>query len=57
MTDKEIDEAMSGNICRCGMFQPHSGRDKVAATEKMLTRMIYFFFKFIRKITQLGADF
>jgi isoquinoline 1-oxidoreductase alpha subunit len=34
VTDKEIDEAMSGNICRCGCFNRIRAAIKVAAAEK-----------------------
>jgi len=33
-TDKEIDEAMQGNICRCGTYQRIRAAIKVAAGEK-----------------------
>ena len=33
-TDKDIDEAMQGNICRCGTYQRIRAAIKVAAGEK-----------------------
>jgi isoquinoline 1-oxidoreductase alpha subunit len=32
-TDREIDEAMSGNICRCGTYQRIRAAIKAAAEE------------------------
>jgi len=32
-TDKQIDEAMSGNICRCGTYQRIRAAIKAAAGE------------------------
>ena len=33
-TDKDIDEAMSGNLCRCGAYQPIRRAIKRAAAQK-----------------------
>jgi len=37
-TDAEIDEAMTGNICRCGTYGRIRSAIKVAAGEKEVTK-------------------
>jgi isoquinoline 1-oxidoreductase alpha subunit len=34
-TDKDIDDAMAGNICRCGTYQRIRAAIKLAAKEKV----------------------
>ncbi len=38
-SDNDIDEAMSGNICRCGTYSRIREAIKVAATSPLLTRV------------------